>query len=532
MAFESEGHIQLSKLSISANHPNHYYRLNLESKLQDLFLYDFQIDEETPGQIVADTLRKNPLIPGVIFKNNQNFAGMISRRLFWEKLSLPYGLELFSKRPIKCLKNFLKTQPLICDQNTLILDAVHNCLQRGQELFDEPLVVKVAPTDYRLIDVHQLLVAQGMIHQMTARLNRLVLESAGEGIFGLDMHGKVIFANQAALRMLGWEEEETIGQNLHDFLHHAHSPGNECVPNICPILAALKTGLGMGENQALFWRRDGSMFPAEYVITPICERGEILGAVVVYKDITERVAIEQMKNEFISMVSHELRTPLTSLQGALGLLASGVLVTKPEKAVRMLEIAKNNSDRLLHLLNDILDLERLNSGKIKISPRPCQLQEVMEQSVTAMQPIAEKAEINIALEPCTIEIVADPDRLLQTITNLLSNAIKFSAPGKTVSLTANIECSNSPASILVAVKDQGRGIPPDKLEYIFERFQQVDASDARQHGGSGLGLAISRQIVQQHGGQIWAESILGVGSTFYFTIPLPEHLSLCQLPAS
>ncbi len=228
--------------------------------------------------------------------------------------------------------------------------------------------------------------------------------------------------------------------------------------------------------------------------------------------------IEQIKDEFVSIVSHELRTPLTSIHGSLGMLSSGLLQSDSEQGKRLLEIAVDSTDRLVRLINDILDIERIESGKVKMEKDVCNVTDLMRKSVQAMQPEADKAEVAISVcaeESLRLYTRADPHRLLQILTNLLSNAIKFSPSGNTVWLMVQQQGNE----ILFTVKDTGRGIPADKLASIFERFQQVDSSDSRDRDGTGLGLTICRSIVQQHGGRIWVESVLGEGSSFYFTLP-------------
>ena len=227
--------------------------------------------------------------------------------------------------------------------------------------------------------------------------------------------------------------------------------------------------------------------------------------------------MQRLKDEFVSLVSHELRTPLTSIRGALGLLAGGLMTAAPEKGERMLQIAVNNTDRLVRLINDILDLERIDSGKVTLVKARCQPGVLLFESAELIRPLAEKACIHIEIGAASdASVWADPDRILQTLTNLLSNAIKFSPGGTTIRLSAE---SNGDA-VVFRVSDQGRGIPSQKLETIFERFQQVDASDARQKGGSGLGLTICRSIVAEHGGQLGVESVVGEGSVFSFTLPV------------
>lgn len=367
--------------------------------------------------------------------------------------------------------------------------------------------------------------------------NELILDSAGDGICGLNRQGKITFINSAVTRMTGYELRELIDQPLHLSLHHTktnQSPTAACEP--CQILTPLQDGVARHVTHEVFWRKDGSHFPVEYVASPIRDKGEIIGAVVTFKDITERLVVERMKDEFISVVSHELRTPLTSIHGALGLLASGLLDVQPQRAKRMLEIAVTNTDRLVRLINDILDLERMKSSHLALPKQICHLSKLMLQAVDEMQAMAERAGVTLLVVPVQAQLWAAPDRLLQALTNLLSNAIKFSSVGASVWLTGTLthqarrveeqtegESPSCPLpfwEVTLAVKDEGRGIPADKLETIFERFQQVDASDSRQKGGTGLGLAISRSIVEQHGGRIWAESVLGEGSTFFLTLPV------------
>jgi signal transduction histidine kinase len=224
-------------------------------------------------------------------------------------------------------------------------------------------------------------------------------------------------------------------------------------------------------------------------------------------------------NEFISILSHELRTPLTAIRGFLGLLNTSIYDNKPEKAKRMIQQALTNSDRLVHLVNDILDLERLSSGRVQLAKEVCNAEDLMQRSVEGVQSIALGAAITLSIIPSNARVWASPDSIIQTLTNLLSNAIKFSFPNSVITLSAQLQTD----SVLFQVKDQGRGIPADKLETIFERFQQVDISDSPQKQGTGLGLAICQTLVQQHDGSIWAESMLGEGSTFYFTLPIHQE---------
>jgi two-component system, OmpR family, sensor histidine kinase VicK len=265
--------------------------------------------------------------------------------------------------------------------------------------------------------------------------------------------------------------------------------------------------------------KDGSDRWMEATYIPhIDERGRVKGLFGLITDLTERKSIERMKDEFISVVSHELRTPLTSIHGSLKLLATGRLGNLSEEGQQMLAIADENTDRLVRLVNDVLDLQRMQSGKVKIEKRICNAADLMRQAIEAMQGTAQQQRITLLNTPAYIQVWADPDYIVQVLINLLSNAIKFSFPGDSVWMRAEARDNE----IIFQVQDYGQGIPKDKLETIFACFQQVDASDSRTKGGTGLGLAICRQIVELHQGKIWAESTLGKGSTFYFTLMSPK----------
>ena len=221
--------------------------------------------------------------------------------------------------------------------------------------------------------------------------------------------------------------------------------------------------------------------------------------------LAQRSSLDSVKDEFISTVSHELRTPLTSIRGALGLLTSGMLGDIDPKSQNLLRIASANTERLIRLINDILDLERMESGSAPLQVRRCSVLELAREAIDAITPMADDAGIHLELNSSAprdaIYFDADPDRIVQVLTNLLSNAIKFSPAGSTVTVQVHSDIN----SLLLKVVDQGRGIPADKLEAVFDRFLQVESGDSTKKGGTGLGLSICRSIVHQHGGAIWAQ---------------------------
>ena len=245
------------------------------------------------------------------------------------------------------------------------------------------------------------------------------------------------------------------------------------------------------------------------------EDGEVRGFFGLIHDISDRKATERLKDEFVSVVGHELRTPLTSIHGSLKLLSTNRLGSLLPQGQEIVKIALKNTERLTRLINDVLDLERIESGRITMAMQNCTVSELMVQAVQSMQAMADEHGVALQVKPLETSLWGDPDHLAQVLTNLLSNAIKFSPPEATVQIRA----VDQDTAIQIQIQDQGRGIPTDKLETIFERFQQVDASDSRERGGTGLGLAICKKIVDQHQGQIWAESTVGEGSTFFVTLP-------------
>ncbi len=260
-------------------------------------------------------------------------------------------------------------------------------------------------------------------------------------------------------------------------------------------------------------------------------------------ELEQRQTVEKLKDEFIGIVSHELRTPLTSMRGSLGLLAMGLMDDEPDQMKQMIQIAALETERLVRMVNDILDLEKLQTDASSLTQEWCDAATLLHGAIEVMSSSAQAAGVQLELDCPSVQIWVAPDRIVQIFTNLLSNAIKFSPSGSIVSITAEVfndstlhgpdrfdavrfGSSRSSWQICFAVKDRGRGIPADKLETIFNRFQQVDASDARDKGGTGLGLAICKSIVEQHQGRIWVESKWKSGSTFFLTLPQPMNDNL------
>lgn len=360
-----------------------------------------------------------------------------------------------------------------------------------------------------------------------------VLEAVGDGIYGVDLEGCVTVVNPAAAQMLGYRPDELLGRSMHEMTHHTHADGAPYPATDCPVRSTVRNLATVRVATEVFWRKDGTSFPVEYVARPQiatvpvegappggATHSRAVGVVVAFTDISERNALDRMKDEFISTVSHELRTPLTSLRAALGLLSVGKLEERPEKARQMMEMAIGNADRLVRLVNDIMDLERIGSGKAGMHFTEVSVEQIFRQGVDLLHAQAARSHVHLEVAAQGVTVCADADRLLQTVAHLIDNAIRFSTASATAPSTITLRASLTGAEqALIEVEDHGRGIPADKLEIIFDRFKQVDASDTRTTGGTGMGLAICRAIIAQHGGKIWATSVAGQGSVFHFTLP-------------
>jgi PAS domain S-box-containing protein len=505
------------------------------------FFYPIQLDHQRIGTlyIVSDTRDRNARLKQY---------GQIATIIIFFSLLIAFILAARLQRGIsEPIVELAAVAALVSREKTFSVRVSHRSLDDGNEignlmtgfnsmlagleqrdqklvLYQSELETTVAQRTAELTTANEeLLVAKNTaekiaaINAQLARESALILNYATDGIFGVDLKGEPSFLNPAGVRMLGRSLDELRSASIHQLIHHSDAEGNPLPEEGCPMGEALRHGDPFAGAKDTFWRPDGTSFPVEYSGTPMFdELGNKAGVVLIFRDITERRAIERLKSEFVSTVSHELRTPLTSIRGALGLLSSGLLGPIAEKGQRMLEIAVANTDRLVRLINDILDLERIESGKVELTRGAVDAQTVIDQAREGLQSMADQARVRIVAEPVAGSLWGDSDRIIQTLTNLIGNAIKFSPRDTTVTLSGTAGATE----FTFCVADQGRGVPDDKLDSIFQRFNQVDASDSRNRGGSGLGLAISQSIVTAHGGRIWAEKNEPAGTRLQFTIPL------------
>lgn len=333
-----------------------------------------------------------------------------------------------------------------------------------------------------------------------------IFESVADAIFTLDQNGIIQNFNPAAMRLFDYAAVELAGMPVRDL-----------VPALEPHLNDAARS-GTLDSNLEGRRKNGAAFPLEAGVSPMRMADHTLFTVVM-RDISERRHMERLKNEFISTVSHELRTPLTSIRGALGLVLGKASDGLSPKARQLLETASRNSERLTLLINDILDLEKIESGRLEFVFTALDLVAVTRQAMTANDGYAAQHNVSLRLTdvPAQALINGDEHRLLQVFANLISNAVKFSPPGDVV----DIRIERAFSHWRVGVRDHGRGIPDAFRKHIFQRFAQADASDTREKGGTGLGLSITKAIVERHDGEVDYTSVPG-DTEFYFTLPATE----------
>jgi PAS domain S-box-containing protein len=368
-------------------------------------------------------------------------------------------------------------------------------------------------------------------------LLQVTLASIGDGVIATDTHGYVTFINPVTESLTGWSQLEARGKPLTEVFKIVNAQTHQPIEN--PVTRVLKEGMIVNlANQAKLIAKNGAEIAIDDSAAPITSKGKLIGVVLIFRDVTERKLAEEerarllasaqaaraeaetanrAKDHFLAMVSHELRTPLTAILGWARLLRIGKLdIAGTAQAI---EIIERNAKTQSRLIDDLLDISRIISGKLRLNCEPVNLASTIEATLETARPAAKAKSIQLRTEidARSREVTGDVTRLQQIIWNLLSNAIKFTPSGGRVEVKLNY--TELEAHIIIS--DTGRGINPQFLPKIFERFQQADSKETRQHGGLGLGLAITRNLVELHGGTISAESPgEGHGTTFMVTLPL------------
>lgn len=335
-----------------------------------------------------------------------------------------------------------------------------------------------------------------------------IINASEDSILSTNLQGIIQTWNNGAHRLFGYTSEEAIGQPV--------SLIYENKDDMPKVLENLRHGNTM-VIESTRMHKDGHSIPVSVIISPIRNAaGKVIGTSSITRDITEWKKIDKMKDEFISIVSHELRTPLTSIKGSLGILEIGKICPINDRAAQLLKIANTNCSRLIRLINDMLDIEKIASGKMNFNFKPINLYELLATTIEHIQGFANRNEVTIKLVgDKNVMIDGDPDKLMQVTTNLISNAINYSPRKGEIKITI---CKYI-RTVRVSIQDQGPGIKAEFHDKIFGKFSQADSSDSRKMGGTGLGLSISKAIIEKHQGTIGFDTLLGKGTTFYFDLP-------------
>ncbi len=398
-------------------------------------------------------------------------------------------------------------------------------------------------------DITERHTAELELSHMSLR-NRLILDAAGEGIYGLDIDGHCTFINPAALKLLGFEADEIIGHHCHPIFHHSLSNGSPYPITECPVQLAYKHGQ-THRGKELYWRKDGTSFPVEFVSTPILEDGQLTGAVVMFNDVTERIRAEeelrrykdhleeevqqrtadlvlarnaaeaanQAKSVFLANMSHELRTPLNAILGFSTMMYNDP--TLPENLHQNINIINRSGEHLLTLINDVLDMSKIEAGRVQLEQAAFDLGGMIRDVADMMQIRAQEKGLRLLVDQSSRfprYIVGDEARLRQVLINLLGNAVKFTQQGG-VTLRLGTK-KNKVSHLIMEIEDSGPGIPLEDQPRIFEPFVQLDEQGS--HKGTGLGLSITRQFIEMMGGHLTLDSTPGKGSLFRVELPLDE----------
>ncbi len=354
---------------------------------------------------------------------------------------------------------------------------------------------------------------QGQRNQLEA-----LIDASDAAIMLVGSDSRIAHANAEMARLVGIPHEAMVGasvQTIHRFLRGSFVDAAALVSqeHVLSLDASLRDRVELTFPRQATYQR---------VVAPARDSsGSVLGHIVLYRDVTHEVEVEKAKTEFVSVVSHELRTPMTSVKTSLALLLAGAGGALEPPAHELLEVALRNADRLIRLVNDLLDLSRLEAGRMELRLEPVALEEAVAASVEMVAAFAKARDVTVRIQPPAESHVvrAERDRVVQVIVNLLSNAIKFSPKGGRV----DVRWWREDRFVVAEVRDGGPGIPADQLKLVFDPFKQLDSSTTREHGGAGLGLTIAQRIAQALGGDVNAESEVGKGSRFFVTLPATQR---------
>ena len=351
-----------------------------------------------------------------------------------------------------------------------------------------------------------------------------VVKQSSSAIITVSCDNRIRSWNLGASNTFGYKECEALDQPLHEILFSTNS---EILLEF--LTSSARNGKRIDNYELRFCDKKGrNLDLVLHAVPRFDDSGEYSGFSLTFHNVTDRKEAERRVSEFHSVISHELRTPLTSIRGALGLIENGIVDQNSSEAVELIGVARSSADRLIRLINEILDLKKIEAGMIELRTEDLDTESLIESCVQSLKGFAEEAGVKLESESTAKQNVhADRDRATQILTNLISNAIKFSPRGASVRVVAAQDLNED---IRFSIIDRGPGIAESDIKKLFEKFQQIDSSDTRSHGGTGLGLSISRALTEQHGGKIGVNSTVGEGSVFWFTLPASKQTEQCSRP--
>ena len=392
--------------------------------------------------------------------------------------------------------------------------------------------------------------AEEALRESREGLQRL-LDSMAEGAYGVDTAGNCTFANRAFREIMGYHDDDVLGKHIHSMIHHSHADGSPYPASQCRMYLAFISGASVHVADEVFWHRDGTAIAVEYWSNPVLRNGEVVGAICTFTDTTEkrrldaeldrhRHSLEQLvqertveltrarvqaeaanvaKSAFLANMRHEIRTPLNAIIGLGQILRKSAT---PAQQAEWLEQIEHAGQRLLAIINDILDLSKIEAGGLHLESADFALAEVLDQTASAIGPAAydKGLRIDVDRDGVPVWLHGDALRLRQALGNYAANALKFTQHG-TIALSAKLlEDHGDELLVRFEVADTGPGIAPEQMARLFRPFEQADMSSTRKHGGNGLGLAITRRLAQLMGGEVGVDGTAGVGSRFWFTARL------------
>lgn len=345
-----------------------------------------------------------------------------------------------------------------------------------------------------------------------------ILTGIGEGLTATDEKGNIILANPAFTQILGWGENEVIGKKMSEIIPMEDENGSRVQESDRPLSKVLNTGKSINTSNKIYLRKDGTKVPVEITVTPIIREGKVNGIIEIFRDIAKEKEVDRMKTEFLSLASHQLRTPLSAMKWFLEILLDNSIGKLNKQQQEMAQKTQQSNNRMIELVNSLLNVSRLEQGRIMVEPVPTDLIKLLDEVLTELQPQykAKSQKINRSIPKEKITLNIDPKLIRQVYLNLLSNAIKYSPEKSTIQISVTKDANN----IVSSVSDRGYGIPKAEQEKIFEKFYRASNIATKDTEGNGLGLYLVKQVVEVSGGKIWFESVEGKGTTFSFSLPL------------